>query len=65
MNSEKDWYILFSKKFCDHKKFSYTAFNLTMHQEMLGWQDFTNLMLSTNFGRFKKGRETLVYTNTI
>ena len=58
MFSEKDFLYCIQYSSVIIKKFPCIAFNLTMYQEMLGSQDFTNLIVSTNLGRFEKRLRT-------
>ena len=58
MFSKKEFLYHFQYSSVIIKKFSYVPFNLTMDQQMLGWQDFTNLMFSINLGRFEKRLRT-------
>ena len=57
-------FVLFSTKFCHHKKlfFFYLAFNLAVHQNIHGSQNFTRLIFSINLGRFEKRLRTIVHS---
>ena len=60
MFSEKDFLYCFQCGSVIIKKFPYIAFNLTIYQQMLRSQDFTNLIFSTNLDRFEKRLMTTV-----